>query len=73
MLEHADGEIHAIEIKRTLSPKLTPAFRESMSTLSATRGTYLTPAGESFPLSEQVTAMSLTGFLRSPGAAVPDA
>lgn len=64
VLEHADGEIHAIEIKRTLSPKLTPAFRESMTTLGATRGTYLTPAGETFPLSEQVTATSLTGFLR---------
>ncbi len=73
MLEHADGQIHAIEIKLTLSPKLTPAFRESMTTLGTTRGTYLTPAGESFPLSEQVTAMSLTGFLRSRGAAVPDA
>lgn len=65
VLEHADGEIHAIEIKRTLSPKLTPAFRESMITLGATRGTYLTPAGETFPLSEQVTAMSLPGFLSS--------
>jgi hypothetical protein len=36
-----------------------------MTTLGATRGTYLTPAGESFPLSEQVTATSLNAFLRS--------
>jgi predicted AAA+ superfamily ATPase len=65
VLEHADGEIHAIEIKRTLSPKLTPAFRESMATLGATRGTYIMPAGETFPLSEQVAAVSLAVFLQS--------
>jgi predicted AAA+ superfamily ATPase len=65
VLEHPDGEIHAIEIKRTLSPKLTPAFRESMATLGATRGTYIMPAGETFPLSEQVAAVSLPVFLQS--------
>jgi uncharacterized protein len=65
VLEHPDGEIHAIEIKRTLSPKLTPAFRESMATLGATRGTYIMPAGETFPLSDQVAAVSLAVFLQS--------
>ena len=39
--------LHAIEIKRTLFPKLTPAFLESIKTLGATRGTFLMPAGES--------------------------
>lgn len=65
VLESPAGEIHAIEIKRTLSPKLTPAFLESMKTLGATRGTYLIPEGESYPLSESVTAASLSGFLSS--------
>lgn len=63
VLELPTGEVHAIEIKRTLSPKLTPAFRESMVTLGASRGTYLMPAGESFPLSAEVTAMPLAAFL----------
>lgn len=63
VLEDASGKVHAIEIKRTLSPRLTPAFRESMTTLDANRGTYLMPAGERFPLSEKVTAINLIDFL----------
>lgn len=65
VLEHPNGEIHAIEIKRTLSPKLTPAFRESMITIGASKGTYLLPAGEAYPLSEQVEAVGLPEFLQS--------
>lgn len=65
VLEQAGGNVHAIEIKRTLSPKLTPAFRESMATLGAIRGTYLMPEGESFPLSENVNATGLLPFLRT--------
>lgn len=63
VLEDPNGRVHAIEIKRTLSPKLTPAFRESMTTLGADRGTYLIPGGQPFPLSEQVTAINLVDFL----------
>jgi len=63
VLEHPDGEIHAIEIKRTLSPKLTPAFIESCKTLGATKATYLIPEGEPFPLTSEVEAMSLRSFL----------
>ena len=63
VLEHPDGQIHAIEIKRTLSPKLTPAFVESLRTLGATKATYLIPEGEPFPLSAEVEAMSLRSFL----------
>lgn len=63
VLEDSSGRVHAIEIKRTLSPKLTPAFRESMTTLGADCGTYLMPRGERFPLSEKVTAINLVDFL----------
>ena len=63
VLEFPDGEVHAIEIKRTLSPKLTPAFRESMSTLGASRGTYVVPGGDRFPLAEQISAINLIDFL----------
>ncbi|MBT8037647.1 MAG: ATP-binding protein [Verrucomicrobiae bacterium] len=62
VLEHPNGDIHAIEIKRTLSPKLTPSFLESMKTLGATQGTYLIPEGETYPLSDSINAISLPNF-----------
>lgn len=64
VVEHADGRIHAIEIKRTLSPKLSPAFIESMKTIGATHGIYIMPQGDSYPLAKDVTAMSLTSSLQ---------
>ncbi|HRQ88386.1 MAG TPA: DUF4143 domain-containing protein [Bacteroidia bacterium] len=64
VLEFSDGRTFAIEIKRTISPRLTPAFRESMETLGAVRGIYLMPQGDGFPLSETVRAMPLADFLR---------
>ncbi len=63
VLENPSGETVALEIKRTLSPKLTPGFVESMKTLQATKGYYLIPQGETFPLSESVTAINLPDFL----------
>jgi hypothetical protein len=63
ILESSKGEITAIEIKRTLSPKLTPAFRESMQTVAATKGFYLIPEGDQFPLSSNVEACGLYEFL----------
>ena len=65
VLENPNGEIHAIEIKRTRSPKLTPAFLESLKTLGATKATYLIPEGDRFPLSSEVEAVSLQTFLDS--------
>ena len=63
VLETAAGEVIAIEIKRTLSPKLSPGFIESSKALQSTRGYFLTPRGASYPLSESVTALSLRDFL----------
>ena len=37
VIERTDGEVLAVEIKRTLSPKVTPGLVESMATLGATR------------------------------------
>jgi predicted AAA+ superfamily ATPase len=66
VIEHANGEIHAIEIKRTLSPKLTPGLVESMQTLDAHRGFIVIPEGDAYPLSKTVTALGLRGFLETP-------
>lgn len=63
ILESSKGEISAIEIKRTLSPKLTPVFRESMQTVAATRGFYVIPDGDRFPLSSNVESCGLYDFL----------
>ena len=53
----------AVEIKRTLSPKVTPAFLESMRTLGATEGVIVMPAGAAYPLADRVRATGLLGFL----------
>jgi len=63
VIEQADGQILAVEIKRTLSPKVTPGLAESMNTLKADRGFIVIPRGESYPLSERVAASGLTAFL----------
>jgi uncharacterized protein len=63
VIETPAGQILAIEIKRTLSPKLNPAFLESIKTLGASRGYFVIPQGESFPLSAKVEAMNLFDFL----------
>ncbi|VGO15884.1 hypothetical protein PDESU_04472 [Pontiella desulfatans] len=63
VLEAPSGEVLAVEIKRTLTPKLMPAFRESMKTIGASKGFYTMPHGDRFPLSEQVDAISLEDFL----------
>ncbi|MEZ5277050.1 MAG: ATP-binding protein [Opitutaceae bacterium] len=65
VIEKAGGEILAVEIKRTLSPKLTPGLVESMDTLEADRGVILIPGGRSYPLSKTVTATGLVSFLET--------
>lgn len=65
VIEQGDGEILAVEIKRTLSPKLTPGLIESMETLQADRGVIVIPEGESYPLSKTVSAMGLLSFLKT--------
>ena len=63
VLEASDVSRTAIEIKRTLSPKLTRAFRESMETLNADRGFYIIPEGERYPMADNVEAISLSSYL----------
>jgi uncharacterized protein len=67
VIEQADGAIVAVEIKRTLSPKLTPGLVESMETLQADRGVIVIPDGESYSLSKTVSAMGLLSLLKTLG------
>jgi predicted AAA+ superfamily ATPase len=57
------GQVIAVEIKRTLAPKITPAFLESMRTLGATAGVFVMPAGPAHPLAANVRAQGLLDFL----------
>ncbi len=66
VIELADGQILAVEIKRTLSPKVTPGLVESMATLGSSRGFIVIPEGDAYPLSKSVTATGLRKFLESP-------
>ena len=63
VLEDSNGEVSAIEIKRTLSPKISRGYTESFNALKASRGYYIIPQGESFPLTKNTLAMSLPDFL----------
>jgi predicted AAA+ superfamily ATPase len=65
VIEQADGKITAIEIKRTLSPKVTPGLIESMETLRADRGFIVIPEGASYPLSKTVSAIGLANYLQT--------
>ncbi len=75
VLESPSGEVTCIEIKRTVSPKLSPGFNESFRTIAATRGFIITPSGIAFPLSGKVEAISLTDFITRElgGGAMPPA
>lgn len=64
VIEQPDGQICAVEIKRTLSPKVTPGLIESLQTLRADHGFLIVPEGESYPLSKTVTAIGLADYLR---------
>ncbi|MCC5808208.1 MAG: ATP-binding protein [Opitutales bacterium] len=65
VIEQPDGQICAVEIKRTLSPKVTPGLTESMETLRADRGFIIIPEGASYPLSKTVTAIGLEDYLQT--------
>lgn len=65
VIEAADGKITAVEIKRTLSPKVTPGLTESMQTLRADQGFVVIPKGEPYPLSKNITAIGLADYLQT--------
>ncbi|WP_075348659.1 ATP-binding protein [Algoriphagus marinus] len=53
----------AIEIKNTLSPKLTKGLQISMEDTGAEKGIVICRIGEGYPLSDKVRAMGLPEFL----------
>jgi len=65
VIEQPNGRITTVEIKRTLSPKVTPGLIESMETLHAERGFIVIPGGTAYPLSKTVTAIGLADALET--------
>lgn len=63
VIEQPNGQKLAIEIKRTLSPKVTPSLVESMKTIKSNRGFIVIPNGDPYPLSKNITTMGLQQFL----------
>ena len=63
ILQDVRGAITTIEIKRTLSPKISRGYTESFNTLKATGGYIIMPQGPSFPLTKETTAVSLPDFI----------
>ena len=60
VLEGPSGEVVAVEIKRTLRPKLGKGFRNGYADVGATQGFFVVPTQESFPLADTIEATSLT-------------
>jgi|GEM_PF-1358272 len=69
VLETPEGTLTAIEIKRTLSPKISRGYTESFNTLQASQGYYIIPQAERFPLTKDTHAMNLPDFLAQLNAA----
>lgn len=63
VLQSPSGEITSLEIKRTLSPKISRGYTECFNALKAARGYFLIPKGERFPLTTETTAINLPDFL----------
>jgi predicted AAA+ superfamily ATPase len=62
LLAWPDGALWAIEIKRSAAPRVERGFRVSCEDLSPARRFVVYPGTESFPLGEDVTAVSVEGL-----------
>ncbi len=64
VLEGPGTQVIALEIKRTLSPKISRGFRHGCEDVAATSRYYIMPRGEGYPLEPDTEAISLTGVLK---------
>ena len=68
VLKAPTGEVTAIEVKRTLSPRISRGYTESFRALKATKGYVVIPQGERFPLTEETEAINLPDLLAQFGS-----
>jgi predicted AAA+ superfamily ATPase len=63
VLEGPKQQVLAVEIKRSLAPQATKGFHSGFVKLRATRGYFVMPEGEGFPIAPRIEAIPLRGFL----------
>ncbi|RAI95267.1 ATP-binding protein [Algoriphagus yeomjeoni] len=59
-----NGEVWAIEIKRTLSPKLSKGFLNAVEDISADHRYFIYAGKDEFPLGENTSAIGLARFMK---------
>lgn len=59
-----NGEVWAIEIKRTLSPKLSKGFLNAVEDISADHCYFIYAGKDEFPLGENTRAIGLAGLMK---------
>lgn len=64
LLAWPNGDLWAIEIKRSLTPKLERGFHAACDDLKPTRKLLVYPGADTFPLGHDVQAMSLAALCR---------
>jgi len=64
ILEGPNRQVWAIEVKRSLSPKVSKGFYYACADIKATHRFVIYPGDESFPLPEGIEVMGLCGFLK---------
>jgi predicted AAA+ superfamily ATPase len=62
LLQWPGGELWAVEVKRSLSPKLERGFHVACADLQPVRRIVVYPGADSFPMGQGVQAMPLAGL-----------
>ena len=63
VIETPKQKVIAIEIKRTLSPKISAGFRSAIADIKPDKQYYIIPHGEPYPLDKNTNAIGLKEFL----------
>jgi predicted AAA+ superfamily ATPase len=64
VIETAKRETFAIEIKRTLSPKVSTGFKNGCEDIKPDKRYYVIPRGEAYPIDKNTQAIGLKEFLQ---------
>jgi predicted AAA+ superfamily ATPase len=65
VLTYPNGDVHAIEIKRSLAPTISRSFIESMTSIGATHATIVIPDGTMYQRTQTIRVQSLRELITS--------
>jgi predicted AAA+ superfamily ATPase len=63
VLEGPRRQVFAVEVKRTSAPQATKGFHTGFEDIGATRGYFVMPEGEGYPIAPRIEAVPFRGFL----------